>query len=387
MTLRIEQLCFDNFRGYRHLELCDLTHLTIFAGPNAVGKTNIVEGVQLLTSGESFRKPDWNETVSWGCESASLKAVFADGKRKVDHKLCIHDGKRVYEVNGKRKLASQVSGTCPAVLFIPDHLQMVKASSAQRRNAVDSIGVQLSKNYAQLRSEYNQTLKQRNQLIRDELCFGPLFESWNERLAITGARLCANRYKLFMRLARHMASIYEQIVPGEKLEAVYIPSWARFDEGGRQLSDVMMPEQVSNGCDMAVESVEAELNEAVSRLFPMEVRRRTSLFGPHKDEIAFFINGRNARMFASQGQQRTIVLVWKLAEVELVKDIIDQQPVLLLDDVMSELDERHRDALTAFIESSAQTFITTTNLGYFSQQLLDQAKVVEVPIPGTRYEY
>lgn len=103
--------------------------------------------------------------------------------------------------------------------------------------------------------------------------------------------------------------------------------------------------------------------------------------------MAFFINERNARLFASQGQQRTIVLVMKLACVELVNELMGTEPVLLLDDVMSELDEKHRNALTAFIEKNVQTFITTTNLDYFSPDILDHATIVRVPIEGTRHEY
>ena len=119
----------------------------------------------------------------------------------------------------------------------------------------------------------------------------------------------------------------------------------------------------------------------------MELRRKTSLVGPHKDEVAFFINGRNARLFASQGQQRTIVLCWKLAEVEVVRDVLGVEPLLLLDDVMSELDERHRFALTEFIDRSVQTFVTTTNLGYFSDELLERANIVHVPVEGTKHSY
>ena len=138
---------------------------------------------------------------------------------------------------------------------------------------------------------------------------------------------------------------------------------------------------------MTLEDIQDRLLEQSRELSDAELRRGISLVGPHKDEMAFFINGKNARLFASQGQQRTIVLVVKLASVELVNEIKGTEPVLLLDDVMSELDERHRAALTAFIEKNAQTFITTTNLDYFSDDILDHATVVRVPIEGTRYDY
>lgn len=392
MALSIDNIRFDEYRGYGHLELSDLGHLVVLVGPNAVGKTNIIEGIQLLTAGESFRKPGWAEVVSWDAPAACIKAELTDAseKRSITHKMAVAQGKRNYEVNGKKRAASAVRGTCPSVLFIPDHLQMVKGSSALRRDAVDSLAVQLSKTYAAIKADYAAALRQRNLLIKSEVHAGPLFESWDESAAINGARLTVNRMRLFSRLSEHLSSIYAQLADGERLECVYVPSWLRFDEAGRQRADAPFADELAAGTklvELAVEEAQACLEEASQRLAAQELSRKTSLVGPHKDEIAFFINGRNARLFASQGQQRTIVLAEKLAEVELVREFTGNAPVLLLDDVMSELDARRRDALTSFIDRSTQTFITTTNLGYFSQGLLEQAQVIELPIEGTKREY
>ena len=140
MTLHIDRLVLDEFRGYTHFELDDIAGLTILAGENAVGKTNVVEGIQLLTMGESFRRPSWSETISWGSDAARLYARFCDEKRCVEHVLKIGGNERVYEVNGKKKTAAGVRGTFPCVLFIPDDLLMVKAASAKRRDALDLLG-------------------------------------------------------------------------------------------------------------------------------------------------------------------------------------------------------------------------------------------------------
>lgn len=386
MALAISQLDIQRFRGYSHLRLEDLSHLNVVCGPNAVGKTNIIEAIQLLTSATSFRKPSWAEIVSWGQEDACLTARFTDGKRLLEHRLRIQDGERLYEVNGKKKGTVSVRGACPCVLFIPDDLQMVKASSAARRDAVDGIGVQLSKEYSALRADYRRVLRQRNLLLRDGVADPALLGSWNESLAVNGARLHVNRMRLFTRIASHMKNIYAQLVEGESLDVVYIPSWERFEESGAQKGD--SPQLVEfDERDLTVEACAERIVDSLERLADTELRRKTTLAGPHKDEVAFFIAGRNARLFASQGQQRTVVLCWKLAEVEVVSEILEQEPVLLLDDVMSELDEAHRNALTGFVEKSAQTFITTANPGYFSEELLSRAKVIDVPIPNTRYDY
>ena len=384
MTLSIEKIEFRQFRGYTHLELSEFAPLTVIVGPNAVGKTNIIEGIQLLTAGESFRKPSWKETVTWGFEQAQLSARFTDGGvRDIEHRLLINGNERRYEINGKKKSASKVHETCPCVLFIPDDLQMVKSSSAQRRSALDDLGIQLSKNYSALKNEYQQVLRQRNMLIRDDLAYGPLFDSWNESLVIHGARLALSRWKLFSRLKDHIERIYPEIVPHEELSVSYIFSWERFDDEGRQIGDVHEYPGESDHVH-TIDEIENLERTSLEKLLPIELRRKTSLVGPHKDEIAFFINGKNARLFGSQGQQRTIVLVEKLAELALVTEMCEQRPILLLDDVMSELDELHRTALMRFIEQAAQTFLTTTNLGYFPEQLDDSTKVIEVPIPGTR---
>ena len=393
MALSIANIQLDEYRGYSRFELCDLQRLVVLAGPNAVGKTNIVEALQLLTAAESFRKPVWQQLVSWDAPAACIKAQLTDpaAKRDIVCKMTVKDGKRSYEVNGKKKTAAAVRGTCPSVLFIPDHLQMVKAASSQRRDMVDSLGSQLSKTYSALRSDYAAALRQRNLLIKEEVHSGALFESWDESLAINGARLTANRMRLFTRLADHTSKIYAQLADGEELTCVYIPSWERFDTTGRQRSDTASVLELTSWCscadDIEVDDAVVRITEASARLAAQELSRKTSLIGPHKDELAFFIGGRNARLFASQGQQRTIVLAIKLAEVELVREFSGVAPVLLLDDVMSELDAARRDALTQFIDRSTQAFVTTTNLGYFSSELLKQAQVVKLPIEGTRHSY
>lgn len=385
MSLTVERVSFEGFRGYTGFKLDGLGCLTVLVGPNAVGKTNIVEGIELLTAAESFRHPAWGDTISWGRAEALLSARLVDGPRDVEHRLSIRGNERVYEVNGKRRSAAVVRRSCPCVLFIPDDLQLVKAPSSRRRSALDALGARLSPAYGALADAYRQTLAQRNLLVREGTRSGPLFESWDESLAVNGGRLAAARMRLFSRLSHAMGEAYQGIVGNERLTAAYIPSWERFDAAGRQL-DVPATDAGLGGDDGVPGAEEAAEKIAAlsARLAETELRRRTTLSGPHKDEVAFFVDGRNARAFASQGQQRSVVLAWKLAEVAVTADIVGERPVLLLDDVMSELDESRRDALADFSQASAQTFVTTTNLGYFAPDALTAADVVELPIPGTR---
>ncbi len=385
MALRVENIRLHEFRGYEDFSLGDLSSFVIIKGPNAVGKTNLVEALHLLTTGESFRAGKWGELVSWGQPACKVEATFRDEPRELAHAVVVEGEQHSFFVNGKKKRSSAFSESTAAVLFTPDDLQLVKASSACRRAEVDGIGKQLSRPYGKLLKDYRKCLKQRNALLKEDGVPAYVMQSWDESLIAAGAHLCAKRQALFARLAGEMERVYGEISQGEALAARYIPSWERFDEAGVQLGDPVAPAEGEGPSD--AEAIAEELGALARRVGDAERRRHTTLFGPHKDEIAFFINGKNARLFASQGQQRSIVLAEKIAALQAMEEISGRKPFLLLDDVMSELDETRRSCLASFFSTCAQTFVTTTNLGYFTDEVLDAARIVELPIEGTRHIY
>ena len=197
----------------------------------------------------------------------------------------------------------------------------------------------------------------------------------NETLVTCGAQLSCYRAALFEKLAASMASYYAEITDAhERLDAGFVPSWEEHDP----LSFATR----TFGRDEAREA----LADALARRGGEERVRKRALVGPHADRIEFFIDGKNAALFGSQGQQRSVVLAFKLAEATLIQDILRQKPVLLLDDVMSELDAARRRALVAFISGDIQTFITTTNLAYFDDDLLGGARIVELEKPRVTSE-
>lgn len=387
MSLKIKSITLNNFRGYKHFCLDELSDFVIIVGPNAVGKTNIIEAIQLLTAGVSFRRPAWSDVISWGTSQASTTIQIEEEKRRIIHKATFIENEKSYEINGKKKSSSSIRGTLPCVLFTPDDLQLIKAASSYRRDVIDQLAIQLSSNYSTIKKEYQQTNKQRTQLIKDGDHESPLFIAWDENFATHAARLTITRKRLFNRLTDHMTDIYKQIVPHEELTAMYIPSFERYDENCRQIKDIPTFSEENKETNQTIDEVKETILNYSNQLKEQEIQRGTSLIGPHKDEIAFFINKKNSRLFASQGQQRTIVLTLKLAAIKLTNEILDNKPILLLDDVMSELDESHREALTSFIDNSTQTIITTTNLDYFSPQTIENATIVRVPIKGTRHKY
>ena len=368
MSLRIKDVSFDDFRSYEHFHLGGIGPLTVLVGPNAVGKTNVVEGIQLLTAQTSFRNPTGVQLVRDGADFARLHATAADEKRLLELGLTIEARKRRFTLNGKQKRTADLKGVIPSVTFTPDDLNLAKGSGATRRNALDSVGSQLSRNHYLIRRDFDKVLRHKNSLLKDEA--SPLLlESLNDLMVTCGAQLVCYRAALFGKLAASMASYYAEIVGNrETLSARYAPSWLA--EG----------EWLDAGETLDRDEARERFAAALAASMAQERARHRALVGPHADRIEFFVEGRPVGVYGSQGQQRSAVLAFKLAEVTLICDLLGQQPVLLLDDVMSELDEQRRRALVKFVSGDIQTFITTANLAYFDEDLLAAARVVRLPL-------
>ncbi len=367
MGLSISHISLKNFRNYESFTLDEIGPLTILVGPNAVGKTNVVEGIQLLTAQTSFRHPSPDELITFGASFSQATANITDGSRLLEMSMNIEEGKKRFFLNGKAKRSADLKGILPSVVFTPDDLEIAKGAMSKRRTAVDALGSQLSANHYLIKRDYEQVIKHKNRLLKEEASL-PLLESINEMVVTCGAQLAAYRSALLEKLSRSMSEYYHEITKQrENLQACYIPSWQKHD-----------PSQIATysfGRDEARELLARALEQNLNE----ERMRRRSIIGPHADKIEFFIDGKNSSTYASQGQQRSIVLSFKIAEVALVQSILNQKPVLLLDDVMSELDSSRRHALISFISGDIQTFITTTTLDYFNEAILSSANIISLP--------
>lgn len=367
MTLSIEHIGFTNFRNYERFELNDIGTLTLFVGPNAVGKTNIVEGIQLMTALSSFRHPLIDQVIKHGESYARAEARVTGDDRALDIVMLLESHKRKYTLNGKARRPADLKGLIPSVSFTPDDLDLVKGSMSVRRAAIDALGSQLSPNHYLIKKDYEKVIRYKNRLLKEEAQVA-LIDSINETLVTCGAQLACYRAALFAKLAPEISRRYADIAQGEKLQVTYVPSW-------------MVPVSRETPCGVASFSrgeARDALTSALEARRGEELARRKSVVGPHSDEIGFYIEGKNAGNYGSQGQQRSIVLACKLAEASIIEDMLSQKPVLLLDDVMSELDEHRRHALVEFISGDMQTFITTANLAYFDDSLLKNASVVQL---------
>ena len=358
MSILARELSVLDYRSFDSFTLGLSSGVNVLVGHNAAGKTNLVEALQLLTAGQSFRKPSPAQLVREGCERGRAELSLEGEGRSLAMGLSFEEGKRSFTRNGKRTTAAGIRGVLPSVLFCPDHLDMVKRSASVRRAALDDFGIQLNDRYARLVGAYERTVEQRNNLLKDPYPDRALLAAWDESLAQTGAALLAHRRALLERVRSHVVEAYREIAPRERADVSYVSSIGELPDDRERIAGAFLS---------ALEASRAD-----------ELRRGMTLVGPHRDEVLLTIDGRPARDFGSQGQQRSLVLAWKVAEVRVTRDILGRAPLLLLDDVMSELDAARREAFLAFIGDGVQTVITTTNLGYFSPGVLDQAKVVRI---------
>lgn len=371
MSLQIKRLTLHNFRNYQDFCCDNLSRLNIFVGPNAVGKTNIVESIDLLTSISSFRNPRISELVGPYENFVRVKTLVEDDHRFLTFEMRIIDGKKTYLLNDKEKRGTQLKGMIPSVVFTPDDLTMIKGSNTNRRRALDSLGSQLSPNYPVIKKDFEQILRQKNNLLKDNPS-AAFLSSIDDVFVTYATQLYCYRVSLFEKLTPYISEYYRDISHrGETVTAEYIPSWVEENVSCETLAE-NAPDPHDKG------QVRQLMYNAVEKARFKELAAKHAMIGPHKDAIRFYIDGRDAAIYGSQGQQRSLVLAWKLAEVRLIEEMFDIKPILLLDDVMSELDEVRRNELTKYVLESTQTFITTTNISYFTQEMLNQAHIVHL---------
>ena len=371
MTFRIEKITLHNFRSYKQFSLEFDPYLTILYGPNAIGKTNLIEALQLVTEGISFRNPSWEDVVFHLQNDISAEIFMnatGDGrKREVSFES--KNGKKTLKANGKVvRSYSTFSGAIPNILFTPQDLLLISSSSEKRRTEIDNFGAQLSKKYAQLKTEYRRVLLQRNKLLKEEVVDPLLMDVLNHQLIEYGSALMFQRIKLLCRLYPYIIDIYKHIDKNAPLSMVYVSKvFPKTVISLKDEKDIPSLEEIKKSFRNEIESRKRD-----------EMIRHHTLVGPHRDDIEFLLHNKEAKIFGSQGQIRSITLAWKIAEVKVCEEILGIKPILLLDDVMSELDENRRNSLTHLVGEVAQTIITTANIGYFTPQLLKKAKVINI---------
>lgn len=373
MGFVLQDIHLQNWRNFSSYELRLAPKLTILHGHNAVGKTNIIEACEVITRAASFRKPKNTQLIGKDAETAHILAHITDNARTITLRGIITSHKKIFQKNTKNIPPKELSFLLPSVIFTPDDLLFIKQSAQFRREEFDTFGASIHAGYQAISKTYQQLLLQRNALLKQPYLDENTLLAWDESFAKGATALLFARAHLVHRIKGHISQIYHDVSQHEELDIFYHSSL--FDETDDITTLKRQEEQLMQATkDELFDLYMQKLTSIHSR----EITRQQSLIGPQRDDVLFYVDNKPARNFASQGQQRSCVLAQKIAEILVVKDITGQYPLLLLDDVMSELDETRREMTLRFIEERAQTILTTTNLSYFSSHILDEAKVVTV---------
>ena len=357
------------FRNYQEQRVDFIAPKTILVGNNAQGKSNLLEAVELLATLRSHRMARDRDLVREGEAFGQVNATLERQTGIIDISLTLRRaGRRTVALNSEY-LRRQLDflGVLNAVQFSSLDLELVRGGPEQRRHWIDTLLIQLEPVYAYILQQYNQVLRQRNAFLKAR---GERFEVggsdsdselavWNAQLAAIGARVIRRRSRGIQRLAPIASAWHASISDRtEILQLKYAPN-VPLTQGS--------PEEVQ----------QAFLEKIAQRVIA-EQHQGTTLVGPHRDEIELTINQTPARQYGSQGQQRTLVLALKLAELKLIEEVIGESPLLLLDDVLAELDPNRQNQLLEAIQDRFQTLITTTHLGAFDSQWLKASQILTV---------
>ena len=365
----IKYLKLRNFRNYAELGLELSAGLNTFLGPNAQGKTNVVEAVYYGSLGHSHRTRADKELIRWGQDGALIEIVFVSGgvERRLEFQLSPTARRRIL-LNGAPVRPRELVGNLDTVLFSPEDLWLVKGAPAGRRRFLDAEISQARPAYYKALLEYNKIVTQRNSLLkslRESRGDRSLLPLWDEQLARQAALITTHRLAAVHVLSRLAGNLQRDIEGGEELSIAYELHGLNDARhiAGQSTESLALLEQEGENVTRALYSW---YNKELANKRELDIIRGTTSRGPHHDDIVLSVDGRNLKAFGSQGQQRTGGLALKLAELEFLQRETGEYPVLLLDDVMSELDVSRRRQLVDYIaRQHIQTLITATDEAYF----------------------
>lgn len=350
----VTKLELSNYRNYNSLKLELNSKVNILYGDNAQGKTNVLESMYICSTTKSHRGNKDTELINLSSNEGHIKLHFIKNNR--ENRIDIHLRKNKSKgiaINGiPIKKASELFGVFNVILFSPEDLNIIKNGPSERRKFVDMELCQLDKIYVYNLMNYNKVLNQRNQLLKD-IYFRPdlkeTLDVWDMQLAEYGSKVIKRREEFIKEINEIIKPIHGELTGNkEEINIIY-----------------------SKNCDEDI------LYNILTENRERDIKLKSTSIGPHRDDILFFNNGLNVKVYGSQGQKRTAALALKLAEIELVKRLINDTPVLLLDDVLSELDSNRQNHLLKRLDN-IQTIVTCTGLDEFIENRLKIDKVFQV---------
>lgn len=351
MSLR--DLSLKNYRSYADdvFEFGD--GVNIIVGPNASGKTNLLEAILVTCTGSSYRAKDV-DLISFNEPWARIEADTEDGKRVVTIERDEQRARKKFNLNGNITSRLVLAKMIPVVVFEPEHLRMLHGGPERRRDYIDGLLEQTTVGYASLRRDYRRTLAQRNKLLKSpHLNSDDQLFAWNVRLSELGGKIVAYRTKLVEMLNTEIENLYNSLAS----------------------SDATV--QLEYEADCGIENYSSNVLTLLSRNIEKDRLRGFTGNGPHRHDLRVVLNGHTASLSASRGETRTLLLALKIIELRMLEKVREKKPILLLDDVFSELDGKRRLALTKFMESY-QTFITTTDADIVVQHFMEECTILPV---------
>jgi DNA replication and repair protein RecF len=365
--MRIDYLEVTSYRNYRRQSIEPAPGLNIFVGENAQGKSNLLESIYVLATTKSTRAARDSELVQFGENAATVKARVSRIKEidlQIELDVSLTE-KKAAKLNGSRHTRmAEVVGQVNAVMFDSGDLATIRGEPSVRRRFLDLEISQTSPRYVHALAAYRKTLEQRNYLlkeIRERRAMPGSLESlsaWNVQRANYGSQLIDRRRSFLSRLTVIAGEAHSLLSEGrDDLDVHYLPSF-----------------KIDDCLDTV--SIREEFLRQISLSAADEKARGTTLMGPQRDDVGFDVSKRDSKLFGSQGQQRTVALAVKLAERQLIEELVGEPPILLLDDVLSDLDDiRRRHLFETIGTTGSQTFVTCTNLRAFPEAILEGAKV------------
>lgn len=363
LILYITKVNLKSFRNYEALDIELGRGVNIFYGQNAQGKTNIIESIYMASTGKSHRTQKDSELIKWDNEDAKLKIDFIKENHEKSVEIYLNKNiKKQIKLNGARICRiGELIGNLNTVIFSPDHMKIIKEGPVERRRFMDIILSQVKPGYYYNLVQYLKVLEQRNNLLNVARNNGSILKTmdiWNEQLAEFGTKIIMARNEFVKNICEMAVETHNRISNGkEKLELKYKASIEY------------------QNC--SYNEIKKSFLGALERSVSIDVKRGATHKGPHRDEILFYINEAEVKTYSSQGQQRTTLLSLKISELRYMDSETGELPVLLLDDVFSELDTERQKYLVDFIKN-IQTVITCTDVEYLEKLKLESSKVYNV---------
>ena len=367
----LKQIKLKNYRNYEKIEVEFKSPITLIIGKNAQGKTNLLEAVQYLSSLASSRAKTDSELIRWGQEFAYIYGKVCKEDDEFELETIINPPKRkILKVNDiKKSKSSEFIRYLSVVSFNVSDLLLLRGAPDDRRDWLDLAISQIYPSYIDRLQKYNKIKVQKNNYLKDIKgnlqADTSLMDILNLQLAISGSNILYLRIKFLKELLKIAQIKHGEIAHDEKLSVIYN-------------SKVIDDFDILNDGELSVEQISQIFENKLQQRKQEEIIRGQSLVGPHRDDISYFINNIDAKKYASQGQQRTIVLSLKLSELSLIKDKTGEMPILLLDDVLAELDDIRQGYLLDAIGQSTQTIITSVDTLHFKEEYLSSVDIIKI---------